>query len=100
MLKNTQLTLIFLHWPYALKNCGPCSGATQAASMDSVSLRRLVGVAQGPIGSNQFNRLKADPVNSTCFSGLCTRPSKSFSNRVAGWPNLYKIFKYTNSKLT
>jgi len=51
MLKNAQFTLIFLTWPYALKNCGPRSGATQAASMESASLRRLVGVARGPSGA-------------------------------------------------
>jgi len=31
-----------------LKICGPRSGAAQAASMESVSLRRFVGVARGP----------------------------------------------------
>ena len=34
-----------------LKNCGPLSGATQTASMESVSLRRLVAVARGPSGA-------------------------------------------------
>jgi len=32
-----------------LQNCGTRSGATQADSMESVSLRRLVGVARGPL---------------------------------------------------
>ena len=33
-----------------LKNCGPRAGATQAASKESVNLRRLVrGAARGPL---------------------------------------------------
>jgi len=35
--------------PPRLKNCGPRAGATQAASIESVNLRRLVkGVARDP----------------------------------------------------
>ena len=40
------------------KNCGPRAGTTRAVSIESVSLRRLVGVARGPIGCS---RLKAGP---------------------------------------
>jgi len=44
------------------KNTGPGVGTTQAASIESVSLRRLVGVARGPIRRNWTNRLKTGPV--------------------------------------
>jgi len=49
MLKKTcsSLWISFLG-PTFKKNCGPRSGATQAASMESVSLRRLVDVARVP----------------------------------------------------
>jgi len=48
----------------ALKNALGRRCSTQTASIESVSLRRLVGVARGPIGSNRSNRLKASPMYS------------------------------------
>jgi len=49
--------------PKLEKTVGPLAhaGATHAASIESVSLRRIVGVARGPIGSNWSNWLKAGP---------------------------------------
>jgi len=44
-----------LRWQQAprLKNCGPRDGITQAASIESVNLRRLVGgIVRGLIGNN------------------------------------------------
>jgi len=35
--------------PIRLKYCGPRAGTTQAASIESVRLRRLVGVARAPL---------------------------------------------------
>ena len=35
---------------WRLKNCGPCADTTQGVSIQSVSLRRLVGVARDSLG--------------------------------------------------
>jgi len=56
--KNAQFTWIFVgNGPHAKKIVGAAAraGATHAASIESISLRRLDGVAQGLIGSNRSN---------------------------------------------
>jgi len=65
--KNRTVHFDF-RWQRILR-CGPRVRActTQEASIESVSLRRIVEVARGPptargpIGSNRSNRLKAGP---------------------------------------
>ena len=51
--------------PTLKKTVGPVTCATHSASIKSVTLHRLLGVARGPIGSKQSNRLKAGP-DPTC----------------------------------
>ena len=52
-----------------LKKLWACAGSTQAVSIERVSLRRLVGVARGPIGGNRSNRLKVCPAQ--CLQTSC-----------------------------
>ena len=50
------------------KNSVHRPGATQAASNESISLRKLAGVARGPVGSN---RLKGGPAVPNAYPAVC-----------------------------
>jgi len=59
--------------PTVKKYCGPRAGTTQSASTESISLRRLVGVARGQLRRGarlEGNRLMA---GSDCRSTFVTK---------------------------